>query len=269
MYKDICGSPIESVHLKHLKWILGIHKKSSNIASWGDLGRITIVDSCVKLTLSYFKRLEELEEDSFVKAAFNEQKRLNLQWYDNITKIRSSLTDSPRSNRPLEGLFTKMWSNQVTIQTKLDLYRQLKSVFTSSPDKYLSNITSHLYRTTVTKLRISAHQLGIETGRYTNTPREKRLCPLCDDNRLDNEDHLLSECNLPSLSNARKKISTMTGPEPLSATVFLGLFSTISYSNSDNEHLLVGLNKLAKHTHQLYNAKLEATKEYKKRTQTG
>ena len=31
----------------------------------------------------------------------------------------------------------------------------------------------------ITKYRLTAHKLSIETGRYYNAPRENRICPLC------------------------------------------------------------------------------------------
>ena len=49
-----------------------------------------------------------------------------------------------------------------------------------------------------TKLRISCHQLKIETGRYSKpkTPIEDRLCTLCSMGVIENENHMLLECPL-------------------------------------------------------------------------
>ena len=44
------------------------------------------------------------------------------------------------------------------------------------PEKYLFEITNFKHRQVVTKLRISAHKLTVETGRYNNTPYNDRLC---------------------------------------------------------------------------------------------
>ena len=53
------------------------------------------------------------------------------------------------------------------------------------------------YRNSVVKLRISAHQLLIETGRHRNIPRDERICELCDKNELENEFHFFA--SLPRL----------------------------------------------------------------------
>ena len=48
-----------------------------------------------------------------------------------------------------------------------------------------------------TQLRISAHDLHIETGRYTKpakTPIENRICFLCNDNKIEDEFHFVMEC---------------------------------------------------------------------------
>ena len=66
---------------------LGLHKKASNVAVWGDTGRYPLIYECIKLTLNYFKRVDDLKDDSLVYAALLEQKSLNLNWYKNIENL--------------------------------------------------------------------------------------------------------------------------------------------------------------------------------------
>ena len=49
---------------------------------------------------------------------------------------------------------------------KLRTYNKLKNEWKFEP--YLNNVTNSKHRIALTKLRISNHKLGIETGRYTN-----------------------------------------------------------------------------------------------------
>ena len=44
------------------------------------------------------------------------------------------------------------------------------------------------------KLRISNSKLRIEEGRYTNIPKEDRICPLCNIN-IEDELHFVIVCN--------------------------------------------------------------------------
>jgi hypothetical protein len=50
----------------------------------------------------------------------------------------------------------------------------------------------------LTKFRISAHNLAIETGRYTKpkTPVEQRLCIHCNKREIESEQHFLLVCPL-------------------------------------------------------------------------
>jgi len=44
------------------------------------------------------------------------------------------------------------------------------------------------------KFRTSAHELAIETGRYTNTPQNERLWKSCNINLVESEYHFLLVC---------------------------------------------------------------------------
>ena len=46
-------------------------------------------------------------------------------------------------------------------------------------------------RRTLVKLRIGCHNLRVATGRYEEFPLEERICPLCSDNKIEDETHLL------------------------------------------------------------------------------
>ena len=60
-------------------------------------------------------------------------------------------------------------------------------------------------RNAISKMRISAHRLPVETGRYSGTPRNERMCPLCK-NGVGNELHYLLECNMPKMVQIRVPI---------------------------------------------------------------
>ena len=49
-------------------------------------------------------------------------------------------------------------------------------------------------RRALTKLRTSNHRLAIETGRWTKTERENRLCKQCTQNEIEDENHFLFKC---------------------------------------------------------------------------
>ena len=49
-------------------------------------------------------------------------------------------------------------------------------------------------RRALTKLRTSNHRLAIETGRWTKTEVENRLCKQCTQNEVEDEQHFLFRC---------------------------------------------------------------------------
>ena len=44
------------------------------------------------------------------------------------------------------------------------------------------------------QLRLSNHKLMIETGLHGETPQDKRLCPVCHSNEIEDEIHFLRYC---------------------------------------------------------------------------
>ena len=50
------------------------------------------------------------------------------------------------------------------------------------------------YRKSICKLRIFTHRLFIETGRYTNIPRNERICKNCTNQEIEDVTHFLTRC---------------------------------------------------------------------------
>ena len=80
------------------------------------------------------------------------------------------------------------------MMVKLNTYFTIKQEFSAEP--YLRIGKFHL-RKAICKLRISAHNLMIESGRYAkprSLPRSERICKLCNLNCIENEFHYISQC---------------------------------------------------------------------------
>ena len=65
---------------------------------------------------------------------------------------------------------------------------------------YNRSVIPEYQRVSVTRFRVSSHNLAIETGRWTRTPREKRLC-LC--GTVQTEEHVVCFC--PRTAELRAK----------------------------------------------------------------
>ena len=117
-------------------------------------------------------------------------------WLSKINQIKGSLgvnTDNVRKpfslskvvNKAVKGKFDRYWLESVNQiipnhegrdTNKLRFYKSLKGSFTEEP--YLSSVINRNQRSSLTRLRVSAHHLQIELGRWSNTPLENRLCSM-------------------------------------------------------------------------------------------
>ena len=147
-------------------------------------------------------------------AAFSVQKDLGLDWYTNLTKLTTKFNNSSdpipfqsHSTRKsicvvqcLREVFTNHWRTCIHTSPKLEFYCKIKSEFVA--EWYLSHIKIPANRASVTRMRISSHNLYIERGRYVNPPipRESRWCVYCylqnNEKIVENEIHALFDCPL-------------------------------------------------------------------------
>ena len=95
MATDSC----ERLHLKFLKWTLGLHKKSSNIFWWGDSGRSPLIQQISKQALNYFERVDSMSinnSECLSGHAFAEQKKAEapmVREYDVSVETPPTLVD--------------------------------------------------------------------------------------------------------------------------------------------------------------------------------
>jgi hypothetical protein len=80
--------------------------------------------------------------------------------------------------------------NRGSKSSKLSFYKSIKSKLET--EVYLQNVKNRNHKKSLTALRISAHRLMIEQGRYSNLERKDRLCSIC--GVVENEVHFLQHC---------------------------------------------------------------------------
>ena len=94
------------------------------------------------------------------------------------------------------------WNRAKSNSPKLEFYHKLKNEFGPGSEKYLTLVNDPEARKSLTRLRISAHNLFIERGRYENPliPREDRICLHCSlkfgARHIESEHHVLLDCPL-------------------------------------------------------------------------
>ena len=88
------------------------------------------------------------------------------------------------AKRNLKGLAYQKIDSYIDNSNKCLIYKYIPKQ--RLLQQYLVKNISPKCRNIITKFRISAHKLGIETGRFNAVPREDRTCSKCNLNDLEN-----------------------------------------------------------------------------------
>lgn len=166
--------------------------------------------------LKYLKRLENMHEgllfDAFI--CNKDLHSINIPtWYSAAllcsSKLKVNVSQVNQSNvagiiqTKLCKQFLNFWTGKQmqyrnSTEGKLDTYFKLKDCF--KREKYL-DLKEFNDRQIISKIRLSAHSLKIETGRYglCRLDRADRTCDLCDGNNVESEVHFSMECPMFSI----------------------------------------------------------------------
>ena len=88
IYSNLTG---EKLHTKFCKFILGVHKKTTNFAVLSELGRFPLYYDIIKSIFHYWNRLEYLEKFPLLQNAYEQSKQLYNQnissWYGSLSNV--------------------------------------------------------------------------------------------------------------------------------------------------------------------------------------
>jgi exonuclease III len=192
--------PAEKIHRHYIKYVLGVHRKASNDAVMAESGRYPIFGEAIKLFINYANHLINAKPGSLLKEANEVAKDLenhNIGWWYEYRKIIKSLDYDNEELVMAKEVKLKFQEKirETTISNikkgkKLRTYCLFKDIYKYEP--YLDQVKNVRHRKDFTRLRISAHDLNIERGRYANLQVEKRLCKFC--NNIEDEKHVMMIC---------------------------------------------------------------------------
>lgn len=233
-YKFFDEACFEKTDLKYCKSLLGVHKMSSNPAVRGELGRYPVIIHTIKLAIKNWFRVAKYDQEELLYDTY----LCNLQmihenrkcWLTQICNLvndtlgckhvwdnQGSLNNRKQLNdlvNNLKHIFEFQWLNTLNKVSepgkpgnKLRTYAVFKKSFVY--EDYLDFHTDYKKRQLITKLRISAHKLEIEKGRYTRKKAARiepkdRICKYCDLKTVEDEKHVLLNC--PKYSCARNSM---------------------------------------------------------------
>ena len=212
------------VQMKFMKFILGVNRNCSNVATLGEVGELPLFLNGLLALLSFWHRIANLTEETLVKQALNAQTRAehDSEWLATVKFLLSELNLNEHLANPalatgnqfsilckskLKDLFLQQWTAELTgmnaanpQSSKLRFYKLFKTTFRREP--YLMEISNFYLRKRLTKFRCSDHNLEIEVGRHKNIDAKHRVCRICR-NDIETEEHFLRFC--PAYSDLRNR----------------------------------------------------------------
>ena len=227
------GYKIEDLNMLSCRQLLGIHKRSSKIAIYGETGRFPLYIETIVNTLKYYNRLSSTKGSPLLKEALECNKMLHGNgkscWYSNILALfkhlgirhsSSKAIDVRKVKSKLQSRFISYWRKSINGEltdngsasgNKLRTYAKFKT--NHAIEAYLDLLKNRQSRSIMAKFRTSSHKLKIETGRYTrkwnrttktyvNTPQVERICRNCEAGLVEDELHFLVIC--PKYSTQRE-----------------------------------------------------------------
>ena len=218
-FMQLCDRvPTEQVHVKLCRFLLGVHRKSSIAAVKGELGSYPLLITSLCSATKYWHQLHKCDPNSLIFHCLQDNymqiESKNTCWLTGIKKLMCKFdlnnywenvrdtTIEPCVKTLSEKLcseYTRLWAKFINgdgrDSNKLRTYCTFKNP-NFRREKYLDLSIPIYKRKNFSKLRISAHDLQIEKGRYNKTPLERRLCNFCTHAVVEDEVHFMLECEL-------------------------------------------------------------------------
>ncbi len=253
-----CGNVlvIKQFQLKFYKMMLKLKQSTPNVMVYGELGVLPVEQLIQARILNYWAKVVNSKSDRICHIMYNlmfELDKQNVFHFPWINYVKSTLDDLGFSEywqsqsivstehfhnivkARIKDQYMQSWSNDVISSRKCFNYRLFKHSF--QYESYLTELPTNL-SLSLCHFRCCNHKLPIEKGRFSNIPRDERICNLCRHNTLlGDEYHYIFQC--PFFNEDRSKYLSQEFVIP---TVFN--FENL-FQNTDR-HILLNLAIFAK-----------------------
>jgi hypothetical protein len=209
-FSKLLDIEMEKCHKKFLRFAVGVNKRAPLTGLYGETGRYPIAIEMICNALKYVQRLQSMPENSLLYQGYVESELVTNKnaWLKNINRIKADININSADysileiNKVFQDQYKNYWTanlfndSNTTNGNKLRDYRKYKHHFRK--EEYLSTLNSRKLRSSFAKLRLGAHKLHIETGRYSKEkliPSE-RICKMCELNVCEDEFHFVMSCEL-------------------------------------------------------------------------
>ena len=198
------NNPIDNIHMRFCKDLLGVQRQTSNTGVLLELGRLPLTQYAKKNCIKNWRRIHiQGKANDLVLLSHRESLIKKLIWSESVSICLNTMGIQvpPRGKKLLENSAWERMSN-IFYQTafvelnreggKLRTYKTLKTNI--GWEGYLDEVNNFSRRRVITKIRLSNHRLMIEKGRHENLQRVDRVCPFCIQRVVEDESHFIFEC---------------------------------------------------------------------------
>ena len=210
-------NPIDKLQQQIFKQLLRVQKQTTNIGVLLELGRVPAHFLAIKAATKNWERIKHNEVSILLESSYTDAIGNNLTWITTIKNLLESngmlcfFSNSYIEKPPfihkilfqrLSDIFHQGAFHSITDENaKLRSYGLIKDEI--GIESYLTAISNTTTRSTLTKFRLSNHQLMIEVGRHKKIPKHLRFCPFCP-TIVETEKHFLINC--PTYQLLREKL---------------------------------------------------------------
>lgn len=185
-----------SLERKFLKSLLGVKSGTTNELIYLEIHRNDIMNVIESRQIKFARKLLTLtDSDAIVKKVLYACRNLE------VHKYYSDLQNA--SCTPINDIAIRINSIQNQSSTHISRYKNL--INTDLNHIIYESFLPEKLRVTITRWRLSSHDLNIEIGRHKHIPRENRFCPNCL-NSIEDEEHVIYHC--PIYNTIRSKYAT-------------------------------------------------------------
>ena len=210
----------ERIHLYFCKLTLGVKPSTPTDGIYAELGRYPLTIFRKFQMVKFAIRISNLNGSRYankaLKVLIEDDMKGHYNWFSQVTDIIKStdIVDENDNNESIKKKIVENYNHSLSERInncdqgkKLRTYRKFKSDIKFEP--YLDTIENSNLRKSLSKFRLSSHDLEIRRGRYgkKSTPPERRICKICNSpNLIQDEYHFLMIC--PTFFNLRNDVFT-------------------------------------------------------------
>ena len=201
--KENVANPIEKLHVKFMKEILGVNCKTSNEACRAELARLPMSGKISSAIIGFYNHLIS-DENTLSYNIYRITKNTN-PWTIKVHKLLNSLGFSFLINKNdllevnmkhvklrIKDILMQKQNSNLKSNSKLSFFLEVYKL--GERPFYVDKLINLTDRSMICRLKTSSHQLMIEKGRHLQIPTTERICPICNIS-VEDELHFLFNCS--------------------------------------------------------------------------